>query len=72
MHKIFYSKVLLFGEHIINKGAMGLAVPFEHFDGIMKFAAIHKGLAWEVRVRWLQLFTTGTGRIKRRLRTLPN
>src|SRR5208282_653621 len=23
---------------IINKGAMGLAVPFEHFDGIMKFA----------------------------------
>ena len=38
LHKIFYSKVLLFGEHIINKGAMGLAVPFEHFDGIMKFA----------------------------------
>jgi len=38
LHKIFYSKVLLFGEQIINKGAMGLAVPFEHFDGVMKFA----------------------------------
>ena len=39
LHKIFYSKVLLFGEQIINKGAMGLAVPFEHFDGVMKFAS---------------------------------
>jgi mevalonate kinase len=38
LHKIFHSKVLLFGEQIINKGAMGLAVPFEHFDGILKFA----------------------------------
>jgi len=38
LHKIFYSKVLLFGEQIINKGAMGLAVPFEHFDGVLKFA----------------------------------
>ena len=38
LHKIFYSKVLLFGEQIINKGAMGLAVPFQHFDGVMKFA----------------------------------
>lgn len=38
LHKIFYSKVLLFGEQIINKGAMGLAVPFEHFGGVMKFA----------------------------------
>lgn len=38
VHKIFYSKVLLFGEQIINKGAMGLAVPFPHFYGVMKFA----------------------------------
>jgi mevalonate kinase len=37
LHKIFYSKVLLFGEQIINKGAMGLAIPFEHFEGLMKF-----------------------------------
>ncbi|HWB65068.1 MAG TPA: hypothetical protein VG603_16230 [Chitinophagales bacterium] len=36
-HKIFHSKVLLFGEQIINKGAMGLAVPFHHYDGILKF-----------------------------------
>jgi mevalonate kinase len=36
-HKIFYSKILLFGEHIINKGAMGLAVPVEQYDGLLKF-----------------------------------
>ncbi len=36
-HKIFHSKVLLFGEHIINKGATGLAVPFDHYDGLLKF-----------------------------------
>jgi len=30
--------VLLFGEQIINKGAMGLAIPFQHFEGLMKFA----------------------------------
>jgi mevalonate kinase len=35
--KIFHSKVLLFGEHIINKGAMGLAVPFKHYDGVLRF-----------------------------------
>lgn len=34
--KIFHSKVLLFGEHIINKGATGLAVPFDHFYGMLK------------------------------------
>ena len=37
-HKIFHSKVLLFGEQIINKGATGLAVPWEHFFGSFKFA----------------------------------
>ncbi|MDB5283419.1 MAG: Mevalonate kinase [Bacteroidota bacterium] len=36
-HKIFHSKVLLFGEQIINKGATGLAVPWEHFFGVMRF-----------------------------------
>ena len=30
--------MLLFGEQIINKGAMGLAIPFQHFEGLMKFA----------------------------------
>ncbi|MBL0310672.1 MAG: mevalonate kinase [Bacteroidetes bacterium] len=35
-HKIFHSKVLLFGEHIINLGAKGLAVPFDHYDGLLK------------------------------------
>lgn len=39
-HKIFHSKVLLFGEHIINKGARGLAVPFNHYDGLLKFGEL--------------------------------
>lgn len=39
-HKIFHSKVLLFGEHIINKGAKGLAVPFDHYDGLLKFGEL--------------------------------
>jgi len=34
--KIFYSKVLLLGEHIINKGAIGLAIPFDHYEGMFK------------------------------------
>jgi mevalonate kinase len=37
-HKIFHSKILLFGEHIINKGAMGLASPVEHYNGLFKIA----------------------------------
>ena len=36
-HKFFNSKILLFGEHIINKGAMGLAAPVEHFNGAFRF-----------------------------------
>jgi mevalonate kinase len=36
-HKIFHAKVLLFGEQIINKGATGLAVPWHHFYGVLKF-----------------------------------
>ncbi|MBK8659650.1 MAG: hypothetical protein IPN22_12455 [Bacteroidetes bacterium] len=35
-HKIFHSKLLLFGEHIINKGAMGLAIPLERYDGVFQ------------------------------------
>jgi mevalonate kinase len=34
--KLFYSKVLLFGEHVINKGGKGLAVPCAHYDGLFK------------------------------------
>lgn len=35
-HKLFHSKLLLFGEHIINKGAMGLAIPLEKYSGFLK------------------------------------
>jgi len=45
-HKIFYSKLLLFGEHIINKGAMGLAIPFDKYDGVFKFGSTRD---WKVR-----------------------
>ena len=38
--KIFHSKILLFGEHIINKGAMGLAAPVEHYHGLFKFGEL--------------------------------
>jgi len=33
----YYSKVLLFGEHIINKGARGLAIPCEQYSGRFSF-----------------------------------
>lgn len=36
VHKIFHSKLLLFGEHIINKGAVGLAIPLEKYDGVLR------------------------------------
>lgn len=39
-HKLFHSKLLLFGEHIINKGARGLAIPLEGYDGVFKFGAL--------------------------------
>ncbi|MFN8288254.1 MAG: hypothetical protein U0V74_15975 [Chitinophagales bacterium] len=35
-HKLFHSKILLFGEHIINKGAMGLAIPLEKYSGVLR------------------------------------
>lgn len=35
--KYFHSKLLLFGEHIINKGAQGLAIPTDHFTGAFNF-----------------------------------
>lgn len=38
-HKIFHSKILLFGEHIINKGAKGLAAPLHQYDGVFKFGS---------------------------------
>ena len=37
LHKIFNGKILLFGEHIINKGAMGLAAPVEQYNGVFRF-----------------------------------
>ncbi len=39
-HKIFNSKILLFGEHIINKGSMGLATPVEQYNGMFKFGNV--------------------------------
>jgi mevalonate kinase len=41
-HKIFNSKILLFGEHIINKGAKGLATPVEQYNGMFKFGDLKK------------------------------
>lgn len=38
-HKIFNSKILLFGEHIINKGAKGLAAPVEQYNGMFAFGS---------------------------------
>jgi mevalonate kinase len=35
--KYFHSKLLLFGEHIINRGARGLAIPTDHFTGYFDF-----------------------------------
>ena len=35
--KYFHSKLLLFGEHIINRGAKGLAIPTDHFMGSFDF-----------------------------------
>jgi mevalonate kinase len=35
--KYFHSKLLLFGEHIINRGAKGLAIPTDHFMGAFDF-----------------------------------
>lgn len=36
-YKTFPAKILLFGEHIINKGANGLAVPFHKFSSTLSF-----------------------------------
>ena len=41
--KAFYSKVLLFGEHIVNIGARGLAIPYPKYKGILKFFDIGEG-----------------------------
>ena len=35
--KYFHSKLLLFGEHIINRGAKGLAIPTDQFMGAFDF-----------------------------------
>ena len=37
MFKTFPSKILLFGEHIINKGANGLATPFYSYFSVLSF-----------------------------------
>ena len=40
LHKIFHGKILLFGEHIINKRAKGLAIPVEGFHGLLKYGSV--------------------------------
>jgi mevalonate kinase len=35
-HRFFPSKLLLFGEHTINKGSMGIAIPSHRFEGFFK------------------------------------
>ena len=37
IHHSYHSKLLLFGEHIINKGARGLAIPTERFSASFEF-----------------------------------
>lgn len=41
-YRIFNGKLLLFGEHIINKGAIGLAVPVEQFSGMFKLGDLKR------------------------------
>jgi len=33
---LFYSKILLFGEHAINKGSRGLSIPYNFYNGGLK------------------------------------
>lgn len=33
---LFYSKILLFGEHGINKGSKGLSIPYNFYNGALK------------------------------------
>lgn len=40
--KKFSSKILLFGEHIVNKGANALALPYPSFYACLSFDARHK------------------------------
>jgi mevalonate kinase len=37
---LFYSKILLFGEHGINKGSKGLAIPYNFYNGGLKHTDI--------------------------------
>ena len=34
----YYAKILLFGEYGIIEDSMGLSIPFNHFNGVLKFA----------------------------------
>ena len=42
--KTFPAKILLFGEHIINKGANGLALPFHKYNCTLSFEKTAKTL----------------------------
>lgn len=52
---MYHSKLLLFGEHIINKGARGLAIPLDSYDGIFKFSNLHVKEAKESNTSLKQL-----------------
>lgn len=40
--KKYYSKVLLFGEHTVNLGSQGLAMPLHHFEGYWSMSVDRK------------------------------
>jgi mevalonate kinase len=42
-HRFFPSKLLLFGEHTVNKGSAGLAVPTGLFEGFLKISPALSG-----------------------------
>jgi mevalonate kinase len=46
----FYSKVLLFGEHIVNRGAKALAVPFDAFYCTLTFEHTNKYVLPESKI----------------------
>lgn len=51
----YSSKVLLFGEHIINKGARGLAMPTDLFSGCFRFEKLTDDNAKKSNVSLLKL-----------------
>jgi len=57
---LFYSKILLFGEHGINKGSKGLSIPYNFYNGGLKVtdneteAAVKSNASLRGFVTWLE------------------